>query len=91
MTHIVFSPTARPAKASLIGRLAAATRSLWNDFWREQRLRATMRKLHRLNDHSLKDIGLERDNIEPVVRSRHLERQLGQRSTRIASRTTNAS
>ncbi len=91
MTHIVFSPTASPARILLMSRLVAATRTLWNDFWKEQRLNATMRTLHRLNDHSLRDIGMERDNIEQVVRSRHLEQQLGQRSTDIASRTTNAS
>lgn len=91
MTHIVFSPAARPAKVPLIGRLVAVTRSLWNDFRKEQRLRATVRTLNRLNDHSLRDIGLERDNIGAVVRSRYLERQLGERSTGSASRTTNAS
>ena len=91
MTHIVFSPAARPGKASHISRLVAVTRSLWKDFRKEQRLRATIRTLNRLNDHSLRDIGLERDNIGPVVRSRYLERQLGERSTSIASWTTNAS
>jgi uncharacterized protein YjiS (DUF1127 family) len=74
MTHIVFSPTARPAKMLLMSRLLAATRTLWNDFWKEQRLKVTIRTLHRLNDHSLRDIGLERDNIGPVVRSRYLDR-----------------
>jgi uncharacterized protein YjiS (DUF1127 family) len=74
MTHIVFSPAARPAKVLLIGRLVAATRTLWNNFQKERRLSATMRTLHRLNDHSLRDIGLERDNIGPVVRSRYLGR-----------------
>jgi uncharacterized protein YjiS (DUF1127 family) len=52
----------------------AATRTLWNNFQKERRLSATMRTLHRLNDHSLRDIGLERDNIGPVVRSRYLDR-----------------
>ena len=91
MTHIVFSPVARPAKTLLVGRLVAATQTLWNHFWRERRLRATMRTLHRLSDHSLKDIGLERDRIESVIRARDLEELLGPRSTRIAWRTTNAS
>jgi uncharacterized protein YjiS (DUF1127 family) len=73
MTHVVFSQAARPEKVALIGRLAAVTRTLWNTFRKERRLSATMRTLHRLNDHSLRDIGLERDNIEPVVRSRYLD------------------
>lgn len=71
MTHVVFSPAARPAKSMLIGRLVAATRTLWNRFQKERRLSATMRTLDRLSDHSLRDIGLERDNIEPVLRSRY--------------------
>jgi uncharacterized protein YjiS (DUF1127 family) len=74
MTDVVFPPAARPAKALLTGRLVAATRALWNSFQKERRLSATMRRLHRLNDHSLRDIGLERDNIYPVVRSKYLGR-----------------
>ena len=74
MTHVVFSPAARPTKLLLIGRLVAATRTLWNIFQKERRLSATVRTLHRLNDHSLRDIGVERDNIESMARSRFLER-----------------
>lgn len=74
MTHVVFSPAARPTKVLLIGRLVAATRTLWNRFHDARRLRATIRTLHRLNDHSLNDIGLERGNIESMARSRFLER-----------------
>jgi uncharacterized protein YjiS (DUF1127 family) len=71
MTHIVLSSVAHPAKMALSGRLVAAIRMLWRRLQNERRLRATVLRLHRLNDHSLRDIGLERDNIEPVVRSRH--------------------
>ncbi len=74
MTHIVISPVARPAKVALIGRLVAVTRTLWNKFQEERRLRTTIYTLHRLNDRTLRDIGLERDNIGPVVRSRCLDR-----------------
>ena len=74
MTHVVFPPAARPAKVLLIGRLVAATLTLWNRFHDARRLRATIRTLHRLNDHSLNDIGLERGNIESMARSRFLER-----------------
>ncbi len=37
---------------------------------RERRLRATIRELHGLNDRTLKDIGLQREDIEVVVRDR---------------------
>ena len=70
MTHMIVSSAAHPAKAPLVGRLVEVTRILWSAFHRERRLRATVGRLHRLNDHALRDIGLERDNIEPVVRSR---------------------
>jgi uncharacterized protein YjiS (DUF1127 family) len=69
MTNIVLSPRARPAKLALAGRLAAVTRALWKRMQEERRVRSTLWTLHRLNDHTLRDIGLERDNIEPVVRS----------------------
>ena len=74
MTHVVFSPAARPTKVLLIGGLVGATRTLWHSFQKERRLSATVRTLHRLNDHSLRDIGLERDNIGTVIRSRYLDR-----------------
>ncbi len=74
MAHLVFTPTTRPAKAAPISRLVAATRTLWNRFHDARRLRATIHTLHRLNDHSLNDIGLERGNIESMARSRFLER-----------------
>jgi uncharacterized protein YjiS (DUF1127 family) len=74
MTHVVFSPAARPTKVLLIGRLVAATQTLWYSFLKERRISATMRTLYRLSDHSLRDIGLEKGNIGPVVRSRYLDR-----------------
>ena len=74
MTHTGISSAARPAKIPLIGGLVAALRTLWSKFQKERRLGATIHTLHRLNDHSLRDIGLERDTIVPVVRSRYVER-----------------
>ena len=70
MTHIVQSPGARPVKTALVGRVGAAVLKWWNQVQKARRLRATIRTLHRLNDHSLRDIGLERDDIERVVRER---------------------
>ena len=70
MTHIVFAPVTRPAKGRPFGRFAAGVLKWWNQVQEERRLRATMFTLHRLNDRTLRDIGLERDCIEPVVRSR---------------------
>ena len=74
MTNIVIPPSYRPASASILGRTVGAARALWNRIQEERRLRATVRVLHRLNDDSLRDIGLERDTIGTVVRSRYYER-----------------
>jgi uncharacterized protein YjiS (DUF1127 family) len=54
--------------------MVAGARTLWNRIQEERRLRATIRTLHWLSDDSLKDIGLERDTIRTVVRSRYPER-----------------
>jgi uncharacterized protein YjiS (DUF1127 family) len=70
MSNIILSPAARPAQTGLVGRLLAAVPTLWGRFQKAWRLRATIRTLHRLNDHSLRDIGLEQDDIERVVRER---------------------
>lgn len=70
MAHIIFSQETRPARMALLHRLVAAARTMRNRIRKEQRLRATIFTLHRLNDHTLRDIGLERDNIEPMVRAR---------------------
>ena len=71
MAHIVLSPAARPAKGTPFGRLAAVVLKWWNQVQEERCIRATLFTLHRLNDHTLRDIGLERDRIEPVVRARN--------------------
>ena len=73
MTHFVVSPAAHPAKVALLGQLVVLGRMLWNKLQKERRVRSTVSRLHRLNDRTLRDIGLERDNIEPVVRSRYLD------------------
>lgn len=70
MTHIELSPVTRPVKIGLVGRLAAVVLKWWNQVQKERRLSATINTLHRLNDHSLRDIGLERDEIGQMVRAR---------------------
>jgi uncharacterized protein YjiS (DUF1127 family) len=73
MTHIVLSQVTRPVKTGLVGRIAAAVMKGWDQVQKARRLSATINTLHRLNDHSLRDIGLERDDIERVVRERSRE------------------
>jgi uncharacterized protein YjiS (DUF1127 family) len=54
------------------GRFAAALRRWWNGLDERRRIRLTMHALRGLNDRTLKDIGLERGDIESAVRARLL-------------------
>jgi len=62
------------AATGIEGRFAAALRRWWRGLDEHRRLRVTVHTLRALSDHTLKDIGLERDEIEPAVRARLLER-----------------
>jgi uncharacterized protein YjiS (DUF1127 family) len=56
---------------TLVERIAAGWRALarWFDAAEQVRRRAQARRdLHRLSDHSLKDIGLERGQIDSLFR-----------------------
>jgi uncharacterized protein YjiS (DUF1127 family) len=70
MTDIVNAPAARPARTPVVIRFVAGVPALWRRWRKERRMRATINTLHRLNDRTLRDIGLERGDIEPAVRSR---------------------
>jgi uncharacterized protein YjiS (DUF1127 family) len=59
MSRLAFAPTPRATRAA---------RTIWTAIQRGRRLRATIRELHGLNDRTLKDIGLRREDIEAVVR-----------------------
>ena len=48
-------------------RLLAATRLAWTRYWTRRAARATMGILHGLDDRALKDIGLDRSEIERVA------------------------
>jgi uncharacterized protein YjiS (DUF1127 family) len=48
-------------------RLLAATRLAWTRYWTRRAARATIGILHRLDDRALKDIGLDRSEIERVA------------------------
>jgi len=74
MSATAYAPTSRPPHshrpASLGARLFAALRSGWDRLERRRKLRATIHTLHGLPDRTLKDIGLDRSQIESVVRER---------------------
>jgi uncharacterized protein YjiS (DUF1127 family) len=48
-------------------RMLTATRRAWTSYWTQRAARATAGILHRLDDRTLKDIGLDRSEIESVA------------------------
>ena len=69
MQHFVCTPATHPAPAALFDRLVVVARTRWQAYRRNRQLRATVRMLQGLGDHTLKDIGLDRSEIESVVAS----------------------
>jgi len=63
MPRLATPPESHAVGTTLPARLMAAARIAWDAVQRKRRLRATIRTLHGLDDHSLKDIGLERHDI----------------------------
>ncbi|HEY1243883.1 MAG TPA: DUF1127 domain-containing protein [Hyphomicrobiaceae bacterium] len=45
------------------------TRRAWSRYWTRRAAQATVAMLHALDDRALKDIGLDRSEIESVVHS----------------------
>jgi len=56
--------------AVLTQRLAALGKDLWRAYRRRRAERATIAALQGLNDNVLHDIGIDRSEIESVVRTR---------------------
>jgi uncharacterized protein YjiS (DUF1127 family) len=68
MLHLaLLAPTTRPAKVTLTHRLSAAAQTWWHSYQRKRHARATVRILQGLDDRTLKDIGLDRSEIESVA------------------------
>jgi uncharacterized protein YjiS (DUF1127 family) len=61
-------PAATGRRPSAPGqRLVTRSRRLWRTYWNRRARRATVLMLEALDDRSLKDIGLSRSEIRPVV------------------------
>jgi uncharacterized protein YjiS (DUF1127 family) len=58
------------AVASIGQRLSDIGKGLWRSYWRRRSERATIVQLHALQDYVLHDIGIDRSEIESVVRTR---------------------
>jgi uncharacterized protein YjiS (DUF1127 family) len=56
--------------ASIGQRLSDIGKGLWRAYWRHRAERAAIVQLHALQDYVLHDIGIDRSEIESVVRTR---------------------
>lgn len=69
--QVAFEPAARsfsaPRTVSLARRIGHASQGAWRKYWRRRAERATLFILHSLDDRTLKDIGMDRSEIESVV------------------------
>ena len=62
------TPVGRSAEWDPLARkVAGLTRRAWSGYWTRRAERATVAILQSLNDRTLKDIGLDRSEIESVV------------------------
>jgi uncharacterized protein YjiS (DUF1127 family) len=55
------------SQVSVSHKMIAATRRVWARYWTQRAARATAGVLHTLDDRALKDIGLDRSEIESVA------------------------
>ena len=58
-------------------RVLAAARGAWSRYWARRAARATAGILQRLDDRTLKDIGLDRTEIDSVARDNCERRRRG--------------
>jgi uncharacterized protein YjiS (DUF1127 family) len=56
-----------------------ALKNLWQTYREHRQARATAALLHSLNDRTLDDIGIDRSEIDSVVRTRSLGRRINYR------------
>ena len=55
-------------------RAVAALQRAWIGFWRWWIQRVTIRRLQELDDHLLKDIGVDRSEIDSIAHTKGIER-----------------
>jgi uncharacterized protein YjiS (DUF1127 family) len=79
-------PSVTHTAGGSIGRkVADLTRRAWRSYWTQRAARATVGILHALDDRALKDIGLDRSEIESVVYGDRTGRRGGCRGSATAA------
>jgi uncharacterized protein YjiS (DUF1127 family) len=68
-SHALYAGAAGGA-ATISHRLGDISKGLWKAYWRRRSERVTIAMLHGLQDNVLHDIGIDRSEIESVVRTR---------------------
>jgi len=76
MLHLTLATSTHARDASLVSRLAAHFQNGWREYLQRRRLKATIFTLRGLDDRALRDIGLDRSEIESVVHSKGAGRRL---------------
>jgi uncharacterized protein YjiS (DUF1127 family) len=71
---------------ALTHRVASALQSVWAAYWAHKAERATALILHSLDDRTLKDIGMDRSEIESVAHNPGRERRIGPQTKAIQHR-----
>lgn len=69
MLHLAFAPPSRLVSSTLPARIVAAAAAALCRVRTRLHRRATARALHNLSDRTLKDIGLDRSEIESIASS----------------------
>jgi uncharacterized protein YjiS (DUF1127 family) len=70
-------------EGSLTRRFADVLQRAWTVYWTDRAERATAQVLHSLDDRTLKDIGLDRSEIESVAHNLGRERRIDVRTRSI--------
>ncbi len=66
--------TINSSSASLGLRFRQVLRRAWFGYWRWWIQRVTIRRLQELDDHLLKDIGVDRSEIDSIAHTKGIER-----------------
>ena len=76
MAQTITFPTWHRPTRTVAKRFAGALQSAWTAYWIHRAERATVQMLHSLDDRTLKDIGLDRSEIESVAHNPGHERRV---------------